>query len=274
MQQKILYLFTRTPLHVGAGSSVGAIDQPIQRERHTGFPIIPGSSMKGVLRGLFSQDQQQEALFGPDVKAKEHFAGSLLIGEARCLCFPVRSAKNAFVWVTCPMVLRRYARDCGKSVEINDITEESCFASENVCINNNVILEEYCFTAQTPVTAGIIDLLKTVLPNEDLWKSLADRLVVLADGSFSDFCASACEVQQRIKIDDETGTVAEGALFNQENIPSETLFYALIGENKNGALEKLCSKLNDANVIQLGGDETVGLGFCSCSVSEGIVAGC
>ena len=40
---RILYLFTRTPLHVGAGASVGAIDQPIQRERHTGFPVIPAS---------------------------------------------------------------------------------------------------------------------------------------------------------------------------------------------------------------------------------------
>ena len=47
MTTKILYLFTRTPLHVGAGASVGAIDQPIQRERHTGHPIIPGSSIKG-----------------------------------------------------------------------------------------------------------------------------------------------------------------------------------------------------------------------------------
>ncbi len=28
-QNRILYIFTRTPLHVGAGSSVGAIDQPI-----------------------------------------------------------------------------------------------------------------------------------------------------------------------------------------------------------------------------------------------------
>ena len=44
---RILYLFTRTPLHVGAGSSVGAIDQPVQRERHTGFPVIPASSLKG-----------------------------------------------------------------------------------------------------------------------------------------------------------------------------------------------------------------------------------
>jgi CRISPR/Cas system CMR subunit Cmr4 (Cas7 group RAMP superfamily) len=43
-KSKILYLFTRTPLHVGAGASVGAIDQPIIRERHTGFPIISATS--------------------------------------------------------------------------------------------------------------------------------------------------------------------------------------------------------------------------------------
>ena len=53
MTSKILTLFTRTPLHVGAGASVGAIDQPIIRERHTGFPIIPGSSLKGVLADLW-----------------------------------------------------------------------------------------------------------------------------------------------------------------------------------------------------------------------------
>lgn len=54
MKTKLLYLFTRTPLHIGAGSSVGAIDQPIQRERHTGHPIIPGSSIKGVLADRYN----------------------------------------------------------------------------------------------------------------------------------------------------------------------------------------------------------------------------
>lgn len=49
MKHAILTIFTRTPLHVGAGSSVGAIDQPVIRERHTRFPVIPGSSIKGVL---------------------------------------------------------------------------------------------------------------------------------------------------------------------------------------------------------------------------------
>ena len=61
---KILYLFTRTPLHVGAGASVGAIDQPVIRERHTGFPIIPASSLKGTFAdawngGLLNEENER-----------------------------------------------------------------------------------------------------------------------------------------------------------------------------------------------------------------------
>ena len=53
MQTKIMTLFTRTPLHVGSGSAVGAIDLPVMRERHTQFPVIPGSAIKGVLADEF-----------------------------------------------------------------------------------------------------------------------------------------------------------------------------------------------------------------------------
>jgi len=63
--KRILYLFTRTPLHVGAGASVGAIDQPIVRERHTGFPVIPGTTIKGVLRDAATRDENAN----PDVDA-------------------------------------------------------------------------------------------------------------------------------------------------------------------------------------------------------------
>jgi len=111
----MLYLFTRTPLHVGAGSSVGAIDMPIQRERHTQIPIIPGSSLKGVLRDLWTRKSpEQDELFGPESDEATHFAGNLLVGEARVLCFPVRSAKGSFAWLTSPLALQRYARDTGR----------------------------------------------------------------------------------------------------------------------------------------------------------------
>ena len=113
MKQAILTIFTRTPLHVGAGSSVGAIDQPVIRERHTRFPVIPGSSIKGVLRDYAAQQKIDdiERLFGhaPVNKEDKAYAGAMAFGEARLLAFPLRSAKGSFALATCPLVLARYA---------------------------------------------------------------------------------------------------------------------------------------------------------------------
>ncbi len=276
MPSKIMHIFTRTPLHVGAGSSVGAIDMPVQRERHTQIPIIPGSSLKGVLRNLWGETEpekaEKHALFGPESGSDEHQAGELLIGEARVLCFPVRSAKNAFAWLTSPMALVRYARECG--VQLEDIcvaNDEQCLAAEGVVVENadkskkSVVLEEYCFAKAGDIPPQALSMLENIF-KDALWKTLKDRLVIVSDGIFSHFCANACEVQQRIRINDTTGTVDSGALFNQENVPSETLFYAVMGERKpdTNALAPLSEKLKTAgNVLQIGGDETIGLGFCS-----------
>jgi len=269
---QLLHIFTRTPLHVGAGSSVGAIDMPIQRKRHTQIPIVPGSSLKGVLRDLWEKgSQEQIELFGPESEAAEHVAGNLLVGEARVICFPVRSARGSFAWLTSPLALQRYARDAGSrdSVPPTDLQDDECLAGEGVVVQDRkVVLEEYCFTSQgKPEDAA--KLLAPALANDELWATLCKRLVVVSDGIFSHFCAAACEVQQRIRVDDDTGTVASGGLFNQENVPSETLFYAVIGERKDGALNKLAKKLADHPIIQIGGDETIGLGFCTVQLKGG-----
>jgi hypothetical protein len=47
--QHLFTLYTRSPLHVGSGTSVDVVDLPIMRERVTGFPVIPATSLKGVL---------------------------------------------------------------------------------------------------------------------------------------------------------------------------------------------------------------------------------
>lgn len=273
MKSHLLYIFTRAPLHVGAGSSVGAIDMPIQRERHTQIPIIPGSSLKGVLRDLWPQrDPQQLELFGPESGADEHRAGHLLVGEARTVCFPVRSAAGSFAWLTCPLALARYARDKGDGAQAPTIAvdDEHCLAGQGVVIEdkNAVVLEEYAFAVNGRPDAAS-KLLQDALPGDPLWATLSERLIVVSDTIFSHFCAAACEVQQRVRIDDETGTVAKGGLFNQENVPSETLFYAVMGERQAGALDALATKLATTPVLQIGGDETIGLGFCSVRLSAG-----
>ncbi len=50
MQARLLFTHALSPLHAGTGQGVGVIDLPIAREKATGLPFLPGSSVKGTLR--------------------------------------------------------------------------------------------------------------------------------------------------------------------------------------------------------------------------------
>jgi len=49
---RILFLYAESPLHPGTGTALGPVDLPIQRERHTDFPTIQASGIKGVFRDV------------------------------------------------------------------------------------------------------------------------------------------------------------------------------------------------------------------------------
>lgn len=282
LNQKVMFLFARTPVHVGAGNSVGAVDAPVMRERHTDIPVIPGTSLKGVLSDLWNERGAEGkmvrsavgvGLFGSDSKSESLSAGSLLIGEGRVLAFPVRSAKNAFAWITCPMVLKKFARNAG--VSFDDIAlpdAESCYASKELTLaGDSVVLEEYCLTCKGDA-ASVAEQLMSCTFSDDLWNTVKTRLAIVSDEMFSFFVRNACEVVTRIRINDDTKVVDNGALFNQEQVPSETLFYSVLGEQlvkgSSGGLDALEAKVKDVSVIQVGGDATVGLGFCQVFFKE------
>ena len=44
------FVHALSPLHAGTGQGAGIIDLPIAREKATGLPYLPGSSLKGTLR--------------------------------------------------------------------------------------------------------------------------------------------------------------------------------------------------------------------------------
>jgi CRISPR-associated protein Cmr4 len=54
-QNLIMNMVAQTSIHAGAGQALSVIDLPIQRESHTQFPVIFGSSLKGALRFRASQ---------------------------------------------------------------------------------------------------------------------------------------------------------------------------------------------------------------------------
>ena len=290
MKQAILTIFTRTPLHVGAGSSVGAIDQPIIRERHTRFPVIPGSSVKGVLADAWSDelirndkgqlvrpdgDDAKEVswLFGAE-DAKAAKAGALLVGEARLLAFPVRSARAGFAWVTSPLAVNRAIRDGllpGVEELADDLGEDGArFSAEVLGIRNEIVLEDQPLTHKGDLPAGLADAFKAV-PG---FAKNTPRLVLVSDGTLGYFVTTACEVATHVKINDETGTATGGGLFNQENVPADSFFYAVVqcaarqGRADDEALKALERKLNANPVWQIGADGSTGLGYCTVTLKE------
>lgn len=51
----ILTFYAVSPIHAGSGAAVATVDLPIQRERHTGYPHIQASGVKGALRAHFRE---------------------------------------------------------------------------------------------------------------------------------------------------------------------------------------------------------------------------
>ena len=56
----LLGIHALTPLHPGAGTALGTVDMPVQRERHTHWPNIAGSALKGILRDTCREQVKQD----------------------------------------------------------------------------------------------------------------------------------------------------------------------------------------------------------------------
>lgn len=252
-----LFLICETPLHAGSGNDLGVIDLPIQRERHTSFPKIEGSSLKGSLREAFENKLTNDAerkkihlVFGYDDKTPENkciknhfgedkqFQGALGFTDARLLLFPVKSMKGVFAWITCEKVLEQFKRDFALTDYSypNEIPNQKTVPHECELIVNadNIVLEEYTFTVtKDPVVEGNITKLANWLADclfdrGSYWYShLLKNLVVLQDDDFTDFVNLSTEVITRTKINNNTGTVESGALFTEEYLPSESVMYSL-----------------------------------------------
>ena len=315
----LLGLYCESPVHAGSGSDLGVIDLPIQREKHTDYPIFQGSTVKGALRdsfdsaqaidnaltkGIFSSfninqnDQMQEAVdivFGSKKDGDENqFAAALSFTDARLLLFPMKSVKNTFVWITSLGVLNRLKRDLELTETTPDwnlpqINEEGIIATQSELdeySEKQVVIEEYTFDVEKSKEVNNIAtwIADNIFPSQtsEFWKEkLQTDLVILNDDDFSDFVKMSTDVVARTKINSDTKVVENGALWYEENVPADTLFYSLVLANDvlkpSNSLDQLQAAeqvvdffavgLQDR--IQLGGNQTIGRGIINTELLKG-----
>lgn len=319
----LLFIHAQTPLHPGSGTALGTVDLPVQRERHTQWPIIPGSTLKGILRDAIREavkanyepeleeregngekkrvvkrsqrqvanedDPDLLATFGPGkVEQGTSHAGALSLTDARILAFPVRSLKGVFAWVTCSAVLERLHRDLQLANRANSFhiparpgkDKALCKSDSPLLVDGNkLVLEEFEFERTGDMDGPAAWIAGRAFPGDDGFtpERFKSHCVVLHDDDFTHFVRHATEVVARVGLDYERKTVKRGALFYEEFLPAETLFYSVVlaspsrreGHAKSAGeiLEYLRKKM--PAILQVGGDETIGKGLCAVRLDGG-----
>ncbi|MCS7069582.1 MAG: type III-B CRISPR module RAMP protein Cmr4 [Meiothermus sp.] len=275
MNTYILFLHALSPLHPGTGQGVGGIDLPIARERSTGIPYLPGSSIKGVLRDTAASKLAKDkllALFGPETGSASEHAGAAVFGDARLLLLPVRSLAGVFAYVTSPYLLERFAREAGFA-GLTPPALPAAPASDDQC---HLPPESALKLGDKVYKVYLEDLDLSYQEAKELaewggWLAqhsgaqVKRRLCLVHDDVMGFLLETATEVVARIRLEDETKTVADKALWYEESLPAESLLYSLIslGSSRKKAVEVALDDLKSLlGYAQMGGKASVGRGLC------------
>ncbi len=288
MKTNLLFLHALSPLHAGTGQGVGAIDLPIAREKATNLPIVPGSTLKGVLRSNCTDDGACERVFGPETSNAGDYAGSAQFSDLRLLFLPVRSLSGIFAWVTSPLTLYRFARDCemantllfGEPPEVT--SEHSCLlAAENSALtmkidneDRQVVLEDLRLNGSfNEAVQTLAKGLSVYLFSDQSWQDLfKQRVCVVHDNVLTFLLETATEITARIRMDYEKKTVKDGGLWYEEALPAESILAGLmlVQEIKSNAEEvRQVIETITRDALQVGGDSTVGRGLCRIRLVRG-----
>lgn len=283
-----VFLYAVSPVHMGSGQAIGVIDNPIQRERHTGHPAFAGSGIKGAVRhgweGLGGDASLINRILGPDSGGDELHAGAVSFGDAQTVVLPIRSLKGGYVYATCPQALSRAQRLLvliGSPVDwptLPALEEGQCLVNNPALLSGEKLhLEVFEYTTQSFPELGTIaaDLSARALPEGaayDFFRTkLHSDLVVLSDTDFGYFSEHATVVEPHVRINTETGTADNGGLFYTENLSPESLLVAPLmtsqTREKGGnplQADEVFAKIRlliDGKLLQIGGGATTGRGL-------------
>jgi len=276
----LVHLFLLSPLHTGGTTQEGNL-LGIARESHTNLPYIPSSTIRGRLRSSVPNNEQISIngnakskkffLFGNEIADGEQLEqGAIWIGDGAILWIPIPSLSHGVIWISSPFLLQRWARLKGGTVAHNAAIPKPF--STNLQGKNTVYLKDVILKS---------DDLKLwdedhndYIPFKD--NSTINNVLVLPDKFISMIVQMSLWRQVKIKLD-EHKTVYGGFRY-EEAIPPDTLMYFSWGvtsqahslkangqqdnsPNGNDANKLFRELLNSLDILQIGGQESLGRGF-------------
>jgi CRISPR-associated protein Cmr4 len=251
-------MLAETFIHPGAGQSIGAIDLPVSREKVTGYPFIPGSSVKGALKA-WAKERVGNVLDVPLLFGEDE-AGQLLVSDARLLLLPVRSLNMPYAWLLCPLIIERILRDIGRmeapapfgKIDLSQLSDGHFLGA----CRETLGLEEREFERAGDIPQDVYDLLHPLIPDSS-GDRLKAQLVILSDTDFAWFCDYGLPVLARNFLG--TAKISTNLWYEQTLAP-DTVMYLVIA-SRGAALDSLKRAMRRNRYCQFGGNETVGQGW-------------
>jgi len=256
------YLYLLSPLHTGGTTQEGNL-LGIARESHTNLPYIPSSTIRGKLRSSIKDETEKFKLFGTELgnASTTLEQGDIWIGDGSILWFPIPSLSHGVVWISSPLLLRRWTKLNNPQMTIP--SEYSCNFKKD---STNIYLKDAQIKAdQMQDFSNFKDFGIKDAPNSGI-----ERVLVLPDKH----CATVIQMGlwRQVKIKLNQHKTVDGGFRYEEAIPPDTLMYfpwgttsQANGSAKQSALD-LQSLLTNNSILQIGGQESLGRGFCEvCS---------
>lgn len=296
---------TLSPLHCGIGVGMNDIDLPVARHKVSGHPVIPGSTIKGVLKDEYrsgktakaiSDTDAVDAIFGTEGNG-DAFASAISIEDGLLVALPVRSYFGTFGYLASPYTLQQFKKALIRSGVKNRLPSLPAVSGIDPAKNSyrvlltkdsllveddNVLLEEMDLAVEDEGSADewATCIAEYFCDSEDDKKVLIKRFAIVDDNVLNFLCDTALPVDARVAIDKDLGTVKKGALWYEESVPSEALFMSVAGMDRSykdkeaHSAEDLYKVLTgDESVkdmyVQMGGKATTGKGFVAVRIGSG-----
>ena len=235
-----------TNLHVGSGDlNYNIVDNEVERDAVTGYPVVHASGLKGALREHFSKKNDKNFIndvFGQDVGDDEIKAGDYKFLDAYLLARPMRVSGQL---ASIPVVSEKSVNDFIRRMNAFGITE---YGTEYLCVdfpkNVNFLSNVSGINVEAETTGAIPAEAMNVL--KGLENLIGNKVAIVKD--FNDYDLPVV-ARNQLKEGESVN------LWYEEVVPHDSVFYTVIITPDDNM------KLDFGEIIQIGGHASIGCGF-------------
>jgi len=249
------FLRNITNMHVGSGDiNFGVVDNLVQKDAITNYPVIHSSSLKGAFREIFEAKKDLVTyIFGqnPDSSDKK-IAGAFSFFEAKLLFRPVRSNKELYFLATSKGILQEFLDMLdilNVKFSLKDDFLNLINTPNEIVATDEVVLEE---SLAKKVNFNLSDEFKNFF---------GKNIAIYPDEEFKELNLPFV-ARNRLENGESKN------LWYEEIVPRYSIFYFFIqkpdniSEKNKSLIEEFEKEFNNLKLVQLGANKSIGYGIC------------